>query len=153
MGYEGEVLLFCPAIDFSNMNIVVVSGDTGNVCGHMLLNVGGVGGWYFQVAFLYDYPRYMDEPGYQQYLSENGKAELYRSSLSIPNPSGAAITLEQFMGKQWLWGVIFHNCGTFVEAVVEGGGGTTNGLFNCPVMVPSVASMNQGIGPPSRWGP
>jgi hypothetical protein len=30
--------------------------------------------------------------------------------------------------------VIWHNCGTFVEAIVEGGGGTTNNPLNCPVL-------------------
>lgn len=27
-----------------------------------------------------------------------------------------------------------HNCGTFVETIVQGGGGTTGNPLNCPVL-------------------
>jgi hypothetical protein len=138
--YEGEILAICkPSFDFTSSSLVVVSGDKFNPCGHALLNVGdtdgGVGGWYFQVAGVYSYPRYMDEAGYQRYLTENGKTELFRSPFTIPNPDGAIQTLEQVMMQKWVWGVLVHNCGTFVEAIVEGGGGTTNNPLNCPVLV------------------
>jgi hypothetical protein len=152
MGYEGEILTFCPNVDLSNGNAIVVNGDFWNPCGHMLLNAGGTGGMYFQIdASAYAYPLYLDEPGYQRYLSENGKTELYRFGLNISNPSGAIARLEQLMGQKWWWGVLWHNCGTFVEYVVEGGGGTTTyGQFNCP----TATMMNQGgVGPPYRWGP
>jgi len=31
-------------------------------------------------------------------------------------------------------GVMVHNCGTFVETIVQGGGGTTGNPLNCPVL-------------------
>jgi hypothetical protein len=46
----------------------------------------------------------MDENGYQRYLAENGKTELFRSALDIPHPDGAIQTLEQVMMKKWTWG-------------------------------------------------
>ena len=157
MGYEGEILRMCTSsFDFTDCSVIVVNGDQFNPCGHALLNVadadGTAGGWYFQVAGLYDYPRYMDAWGYQRYLNENDKTELYRLSLSIPDPDGAIQTLEQLMGKKWVWGGIVHNCGTFVETVAEGGGGTAYPLINCPLMVPTARSIKPVL-PPYRMGP
>lgn len=140
MGYEGDVLLMCPTnLDFTNAFAVVVSGDSWNPCGHALLNAGGTGGLYFQIAeFPYGYPKYMDEDGYQRYLLENTKAELFRFAITLPNPYGAIQELEQLMGQPWAQLLVVHNCGTFVETIAEAGGGTIGNYFTCPVMIGSM---------------
>ncbi|MDP8999072.1 MAG: hypothetical protein M3O46_03065 [Myxococcota bacterium] len=58
---------------FDETGAVVVSGVSWNPCGHMLVNFGGVGGIYCQVAGLHNYPTYMTEEGYQRYMTENHK--------------------------------------------------------------------------------
>ena len=91
MAYEGEELNFCPPLmfDFSKTFAILVSGDGPNKWGHLLLNTGGVGGNYFQIAGLATRPRYMDEAGYRRYLSETGKTELKRISVFITRPEDA----------------------------------------------------------------
>jgi hypothetical protein len=92
MAYEGAELFMCPKdmFDFENAYAVVVSGDRFNPWGHMLLNTGGTGGVYFQVAGNRKCPRYMSEAGYQLYLRENKKKELKRFRVYIPEPGKGA---------------------------------------------------------------
>ena len=125
MAYEGEELLFCPAdmFDFTNAWAVVVSGDWPNTWGHMLLNTGGIGGIYFQVAGIRTCPRYMDEPGYRRYLKETKKKELKRFRVHIPEPEKSQLALEEALSQPWLWGVVVHNCETLVEDIIVAGGG------------------------------
>jgi hypothetical protein len=136
MAYEGKELNFCPAnmFDFSNASAVVVSGDGPNKWGHMLLNTGGVGGMYFQVAGVITRPLYMDEDGYRRYLRESGKSELKRLPVYIPHPEASQLKLEQVLSLPWVWGVVIHNCETMVEDIITAGGGPTlhRGLFSLP---------------------
>jgi hypothetical protein len=53
--------------DFKHAFAVVVTGATWNPCGHMLLNTGGSGGWYFHVAERKGNPRFMRADGYRAY--------------------------------------------------------------------------------------
>jgi hypothetical protein len=94
MTYEGEILNSCGLIDvdFSETSIVAVSGDGPNICGHLLINAAGRGGYYFQVAGLHEYPRYMNDSGYRRYLREAGKTELRRRKVELPNPGNASYT-------------------------------------------------------------
>lgn len=72
-------------------NVVVVSGSKFNPAGHLLLNVGGDGGWYFDVHEVYDYPTsHSSEQGYQDYLASEGKLELSSTPVDVPNPAGGA---------------------------------------------------------------
>jgi len=135
MAYEGDVLLFCPAKPFAvaQAYAVIVTGDTS--WGHMLLNTGGVGGTYFQVAGVHSCPRYMNETGYQRYLRETGKRELRRFPLHLSNARAAHLKLEELLSKPWSWWVVRHNCETFVEEIVIAGGGRPihTGWFYKPV--------------------
>jgi hypothetical protein len=136
MAYEGEELNFCPSFmfDFSKASAVIVSGDGPNKWGHMLLNTGGVGGMYFQIAGVNVRPRYMDEDGYQRYLSETSKRELKRIGVFIPHPEASQLKLEQLLDKRWKWGVVFHNCETLVEDIIVAGGGPKihQGILSLP---------------------
>ena len=134
--YQGDLHLFSPAVqyDFSSAHVVVVSGDGINACGHMLLNTNGRHGWYFHVASLRDYPRYMGYDGYQRYLKENGKTELGFFYKHVPNESAARVKLAELLGKKWLWGVLPHNCVAFVEEVLQAGGSSFGLLSNCPAL-------------------
>ncbi|MER2602124.1 MAG: hypothetical protein ABTR27_07185 [Candidatus Competibacter phosphatis] len=137
MAYHGEILDQCGLIeiDCSLIAVVAVSGDGPNVCGHLLLHTGpSRGGYYFHVAELRGYPRYMSESGYQRYLRESGKTELRRRYLSLPDPQGALLYLEELMAKQWTWLVLPNNCVAFVEEVIKAGGGTWSSYSNCPAV-------------------
>ena|SRR5215475_7485689 len=125
MAYEGEYLLYCPVnpFDLGHANAVVVSGDWPNTWGHMLLNTGGIGGMYFQVAGVHAVPRYLTEEGYRRYLKETGKTELRRFPVYIKNPDAAMSKLEELLAKPWSWWVVRHNCETFVEEIIMAGGG------------------------------
>jgi hypothetical protein len=135
MAYDGEVLDQCGVVDMdcTRVAVVAVSGSGPNVCGHLLLGTG-IGGNtnYFHVAELRGYPKYMTPAGYGTYLSENGKSEIRRRTLSLPNPSGASMYLEELMANKWTWGVVPNNCVAFVEDVIAAGGGTWSSYSNCP---------------------
>jgi hypothetical protein len=136
MAYEGDIILACPAVDYSTVWAVVVSGAKWNPCGHALLYTGmssKQGGWYFHVARAYGLPRQMqNEELYQQYLKENGKREITRYEIRLPNPEGAARRLEELVGKAWVWAVLPNNCAAFVEDIVRAGGSSAGLYSNCP---------------------
>ena len=137
MAYEGDELNVCPPrmFDFSKAYAVVVSGDWPNKWGHILLNTGGAGGIYFQIGGKFiTRPRYMYHFGYQRYLRETGKTELKRISLFIPNPEASQLKLEELLNENWTWGVVLHNCETFIEEIIMAGGGPRihRGLFSLP---------------------
>ena len=136
MAYEGDIILACPAVEYSTVWAVVVSGAMLNPCGHALLYTGlssKQGGWYFHVAQAYGLPRQMPTDDlYRQYLKENGKREIKRYAVQLPNPAGAAKRLEELVGKPWVWGVLPHNCAAFVEDVVRAGGSSAGLYTNCP---------------------
>jgi len=135
MAYTGEVLDQCGVlnIDLSRVEVVVVSGDGPNVCGHMLLRGGSSsGGTYYHVSEFRDQPRYMSETGYRRYLRESGKRELRRIALTLPDPRAAEAYLEDLLANTWQWGVLPNNCVAFVEEVIHAGGGTWGSYSNCP---------------------
>jgi hypothetical protein len=134
--YEGDIMTKCllKPFDFKHTRAVIVSGYGINFCGHTLLCTGG--GWYFHVAGKYDVPRFMREDGYMRYLRENGKHEIRRWIVKIPNPAGAHAKLEELLAKQWRWLVLPHNCVSFVEEVVKAGGSDSGMYFNCPAAEP-----------------
>lgn len=134
MAFHGEALSSCGLIDLdlSVTDIVAVSGDGPNVCGHLLLHIPAGGGYYFHVSDPYDYPRYMTETGYKRYLKESGKTELNRMRVDIPDPDAAERYLEDLMSQKWAWLVLPHNCVNFCEEVIAAGGGTWASASNCP---------------------
>ena len=136
MAYEGNIITACPAdiYDFANTYAVVVSGSGPNFCGHLILNVGGINGLYMHVAGIRTYPRQMDEAGYRQYLKENGKKEFRRFQVTIAYPQKAMLKLEELLAAKWTWGVLPHNCASFVEEVVEAGGSSAGLYSNCPAL-------------------
>ncbi len=131
--YVGDILRYCDPglVDFSRTQAVVVSGMT--PCGHMILNTGGLRGWYFHVARWRCYPRYMGFAGFLRYLRENKKSVLIRRRVTVPNPSAAALKLEELTAEQWTWGVLPHNCVSFVEEILQAGGADFGLISNCPV--------------------
>jgi hypothetical protein len=135
MAYDGEIMDACGTfeIDCSRVAVVAVSGSGPNVCGHLLLatNSGG-NNVYFHVAVVRGNPKYMTENGYQRYLKENGKSEIRRRHLSLPNPSAATVYLEDLMANTWTWGALPNNCVSFVEEVIHAGGGEWSSYSNCP---------------------
>lgn len=140
MGYIGTVKEVGGGIplDLGWVAVVHVSGDGINVCGHALLHIQS--GYYFHVAAIRDYPRYMDENGYRRYLRENDKQELGRRVMSLPRPDDAATRLDELMASRWTWLVLPNNCVSFVEEVIAAGGGTWSSMSNCPAvgMTPSL---------------
>lgn len=136
MAYEGEHVYGCAATLFPwHLTFAItVTGARWNPCGHALLNVGGTTGHYFHIAGDgYDRPFMLrGSSAYMRYLRENGKRELRRTLVAISNPQGAQRKLEQLTARKWLWGMVPHNCATFVEAVVQAGGAKVGLYSNCP---------------------
>lgn len=130
--YDGDELILCPihSSDFNHTCAVIVSGDGVNACGHTLLHIGD--SWYAHVAGFYNVPKFMHESGYKRYLKENGKREIRRWLIRIPNPQGAHTKLHELVEKPWLWTILPHNCSSFAEEVVRAGGSKAGQYFNCP---------------------
>lgn len=131
--YDGDILTYCDPglVDFSRVQAIVVSGVT--TCGHMLINTGGLHGWYFHVARFRSYPRFMGYLGFLRYLKENKKRVLVRRSVSVTDPSAAALKLEELTAAKWTWGILPHNCVSFVEEILQAGGADFGLISNCPV--------------------
>ncbi len=134
-------MLACPVtpFNFGSAYAVVVSGDGPNFCGHLLLNVGGIGGLYFHVTGdtlkeIRNYPRMMNEAGYRAYLSSHNKKELKRFRVVISKPNGAMLKLEELLSAKWTWGILPHNCASFVEEIVAAGGSSAGLYSNCPAL-------------------
>ena len=137
MAYEGDDLNACGVlnIDCSNIAVVAVTGSGPNVCGHLILGTGrGGGDLYFHVAGIHTTPKYMTPSNFARYLKENGKSEIRRRLLSLPDPNGAVTYLEGLLSENWTWGVLPHNCVAFVEDVIQAGGGTWSSYSNCPAL-------------------
>ena len=135
MAYEGKHLSQCNLIPFPwhFAHIVLVSGAKWNPCGHAILNAGGAGGHYFHIAGDgYARPYYMDQAGYDRYLSESKKREIRRQYVHIPKPDGAQAKLDELASKRWLWGALPNNCAAFVEDVIRAGGSKVGIYSNCP---------------------
>jgi hypothetical protein len=136
MPYEGDALNACGIlnVDCSKIAVVAVTGSGPNVCGHLILGTGAAGNdLYFHVAGeFYTNPRYMTASGFQRYLKENGKQEIRRKFMALPDPNGAVRYLEQLLSKKWFWGILPHNCVSFVEDVINAGGGSWSSASNCP---------------------
>jgi hypothetical protein len=137
MAYEGDEMIMCPQTpyNFDQTYAVVVSGDGPNFCGHLILRVGlDANVTYLHVAGVRTQPRQMDEAGYRRYLKETGKRELKRFRVTITQPDEAMRRLEILLSQKWLWGVLPHNCASFVEDIVEAGGSTAGLYSNCPAL-------------------
>jgi hypothetical protein len=136
MAYEGELLTYCPSqmFTFGMTYAVIVSGMKANPWGHMLLNTGGPGGTYFQIAGFIAQPRFMNEQQFQRYLKEQGKTIITVVPIHIPYPEKAQLKLESLLSGNWAWGMAVHNCETLVEEIVMAGGGPKlhRGLLSLP---------------------
>lgn len=147
MAYEGDVLNVCSLtnVDLTRVEVVAVSGSGPNVCGHLILYTPSRGGYYFHVAGqVYGPPRQMSEAGFRRYLKENGKRELRRIPLQLPDPRGAERYLERLMAHNWFWGVLPHNCVAFCEAVLKAGGAQWDSYSNCPAIATDVPAVTLG---------
>ncbi len=119
------------AFNFRKAYAVIVSGDeliphlgfTRNSHGHMLLNVGGPGGHYFQTAGVYTVPTVMNETQFQRYLQDHKKFIISVTRINIPNPEKSQRKMEEVLSGKWFWGGIVHNCESLVEEIVTAGGG------------------------------
>lgn len=134
--YDGDVMVHnvIRPSDFKHCCAVVVTGTPANFCGHALLHTGG--GLYFHIAGFNNKPKIMTQNGYLRYLKENGKREIRRWVVSIPDPAGAHRKLDELLAKRWLWLMLPQNCASFVEEVVRAGGSKAGQYFNCPSMEP-----------------
>jgi hypothetical protein len=74
----------------------------------------------------------MREKDYHWYLRENNKYEIRRLDAAIKNPSGAYRHLVELMNSKWCWKVLPDNCASFVEEIVQAGGGKLDVAWNCP---------------------
>jgi len=136
--YEGAAMILCPleVSDFQHVCAVIVSGHKVNPCGHTLLHIGKSWSWYVHIAGPYKLPKFIPESNYMRYLKENGKREIRRWQIKLPNPKGAHDKVHELIEKPWFWGVVAHNCTSFAEEVVQAGGSNAGQYFNCPIAEP-----------------
>ena len=136
--YEGAGVILCPleVRDFQHVCAGIVSGHKVNPCGHTLLHIGKSWSWHVHIAGPYKLPKFIPESHYMRYLKENGKREIRRWEIKLPNPKGAHEKLHELMEKPWFWGVVAHNCTSFSEEVVQAGGSNAGQYFNCPIAEP-----------------
>jgi len=134
--YDGDELNLCLAkvLDFGNTFAIVVSGDSWNPCGHLILKVGAVDSYYFHIAGAYARPKVMRELGFKSYLRENRKRILSERPVKIPKPYAAQVKLEELMSKRWLWLMASNNCASFLEDIVQAGGSDAGLWLNCPTL-------------------
>lgn len=130
--YVGRHLYGCVArpYDWSDTYALIVSGDSFNPCGHALLQVGSdrfhIDGWNYR-------PWHLTHAGYLRFLKESGKKQLRKDRIHIPDPLRAQRKLEELSVRPWRWGVVVHNCASFVEEIVQAGGARGVGVYsNCP---------------------
>ena len=139
MSYKGERLEKCHLSFFNKKiwNVVIVSSMFPNPCGHALLNFGGVGGYFAHIEWEgvipFERPFFLDQKGFDRYMKDNNKLELYRHNVFVPNPEASFKKLEELLTKKWAWGGIVHNCVTFIEDVLSAGGAKFSMKVDCPV--------------------
>jgi hypothetical protein len=134
MAYDGEVVYQCLPVTYfaHDVQVVIVSGDGMNVCGHAL-PYSGFSRRYFHVgAGIHEVPRTMNEQQFQRYMREHGKREIHRYRVVLTDPLAAHRKVEQLLSEKWFWGGLPHNCVHFAEQVVTAGGSHAGMWFNCP---------------------
>jgi hypothetical protein len=105
MAYLGEHLYHCPRVPYNwrQTQVIVVSGDGPNFCGHALLSAGD---YYFHIDGRNDRPFYLNEAGYRRFLKENNKREIQRKWIPLRDPDGAQKRLEELSVKNWRFYVV-----------------------------------------------
>jgi hypothetical protein len=76
----------------------------------------------------------MNQNGFERYLKETKKAVIKRRKVKLPKPNDALLYIEQELSEKWTWGVLPHNCVTFVEGIIKAGGGDWSSWTNCPAL-------------------
>jgi hypothetical protein len=137
MAYDGEHVYQCNRYwyPWHRTYAVIVSGAKWNACGHAILNLGGPGGDYFHIAGKFRVrPWHMAQAGYERYLFEQEKREIVRQYIPINKPALAQAKLEELTATTWIWGVLPHNCASFVEEIIQAGGSDAGLYLNCPTL-------------------
>lgn len=76
----------------------------------------------------------MNKEGYQRYLEETAKREIYRRLAILKYLMKAQQKLDDLTSKPWLWMVIPNNCASFVEEILKAGGAPISVFSNCPAL-------------------
>jgi hypothetical protein len=132
MAYLGEHLYHCPRVPYNwrQTQVIVVSGDGPNFCGHALLSAGD---YYFHIDGRNDRPFYLNEAGYRRFLKENNKREIQRKWIPLRDPDGAQKRPEELSVKNWRFTLFSHNCVAYIEEILKAGGSKVRNLLSCPV--------------------
>lgn len=121
-------------INWNRTELVLVTGDLPNTCGHILLYVGGPY-FHFVGPSPFDYPKVIpSESEYQAFLTGGKKHELMRRRCSVPHPEKAAERLSQLLHNRWLTFVGNHNCASFAAQILHAGGNFYDMPSHCPVL-------------------
>lgn len=138
------------ALDFGRAYAVVVRTqkvgvENPNICGHVLLYIGGGMGHYFHLpgigvpdggnrqSSLYQHPHYFPASEYEKYLTLDEKVEIGRYRMGIPRQEEARKQLEVACTEKRVYLLLPQNCVTFVEEILRAGGNYYN-LNQCPTL-------------------
>lgn len=119
-------------MNWRNTEIVIVTGDMPNPCGHMILSVDR-NYYHFDGPKPIDFPRRLGtHTDYLSYLSRTNKYELMRRKASISFPDKAEKRLNELLTSKWWYGLFTHNCASFVKEILNAGGNWDAFMEICP---------------------
>jgi hypothetical protein len=138
--FDGDQVFGCETsiLALTPIQAIIVSGAPWNPCGHALLGFGGTSldAQYYHVSVGFPPvgpPKRLSQTAYTRYLEHYGKHEIRRETVHVPDPGAAYRCLFLLCSRPWLWLVFPNNCVTFVETVIQAGGGHWALATNCPV--------------------
>lgn len=123
-----------PPMDMQSVEIVLVTGAGPNLCGHILLMVKGGHYFHFDGPSMLNYPRYLTDAEFRNYLTQSKKKELLRKALHLPCPERARDHLLHLMQNRWPTMLISHNCASFAAEIIFSGGNFWSVPQHCPTV-------------------
>jgi len=131
-GHSAQHFIHSNSLTFHTVDVIVVSGDFPNPCGHTLLRIDN---YIFHISGWYNYPKYMALTEFNQYLKDNNKTELFRNRRYLKNKLGARQKLKTTLQVKWPWLLLPNNCTAFVEDILIAGENNFSLASNCPVLI------------------
>ncbi len=137
MAYQGESgqhFINFNALSFTTVEVIVTSSSFPNPCGHSILRIDD---YYFHILVNKEYPRFMNQVQFTQYIEENDKTIIFNTRRFIQNKKEAMENLRFLLKKRWDYNFLTYNCLTFIEDIITTGADNIDMVFNCPTLLRS----------------